>query len=45
MVGGQPVRIADLDAAEDVQPRHYLFPLPSTEIDLSNGNLKQNDGF
>src|SRR5690606_25234700 len=29
-VGGQDVRIADLDAAEDVQPRHYVFPLPST---------------
>ena len=44
-VGGQDVRIADLDAAEDVQPRHYVFPLPSTEVALSNGNLKQNDGF
>ncbi|HLT80777.1 MAG TPA: RagB/SusD family nutrient uptake outer membrane protein [Cyclobacteriaceae bacterium] len=45
VVGGQTVRIADLDDAEDVQPRHYVFPLPSTEIDLSNGALQQNPGF
>lgn len=44
-VGGKVVRIADLDAASPVQARHYAFPLPSTEIDLANGNLKQNDGF
>lgn len=44
-VNGQTVRISDLDAAEPVQARHYVFPLPGTEIDLANGNLKQNDGF
>ncbi len=25
-----------------VKPKHYYFPLPQREIDLSNGVLKQN---
>ena len=45
VVGGTTVRIADLDGAEDVEAKHYVFPLPSTEVDLSNGNLVQNEGF
>lgn len=45
VVGGTTVRIADLDAADAIQPKHIVFPLPSTEIDLANGNLLQNDGF
>ncbi|MEC5144445.1 RagB/SusD family nutrient uptake outer membrane protein [Chitinophaga sp. 212800010-3] len=26
-------------------PRLYLFPIPANEISLSNGHLKQNDGY
>lgn len=26
-------------------PQLYLFPIPANEIALSNGNLKQNDGY
>ena len=28
-----------------VRPKHYLFPLPQREIDLSNGVLIQNDNY
>ena len=45
VVNGTEVRIGALDAAGPVLPRHYAFPIPSTEIDLSNGALQQNDGF
>jgi len=45
MVGATLVKIGDLDNALPVLPKHYVFPLPSTEIDLSGGNLKQNPGF
>ncbi len=41
---GQPVRIADLDAAGPVAAKHYAFPIPSTEIDVSGGALIQNAG-
>ncbi|MCB0551307.1 MAG: RagB/SusD family nutrient uptake outer membrane protein [Phaeodactylibacter sp.] len=44
-VNGTDVRIGALDAAGPVLPRHYAFPIPSTEIELSNGALIQNDGF
>lgn len=44
-VNGTDVRIGALDAAGPVLPRHYAFPIPSTEIELSNGALMQNDGF
>jgi len=45
LVGSTTVRIADLDAADPISAKHYVFPLPGTEIDLANGNLIQNDGF
>jgi starch-binding outer membrane protein, SusD/RagB family len=45
VVGGQTVRVADLDGATPVTAKHYVFPLPSTEIDLANGNMIQNEGF
>jgi hypothetical protein len=45
VVGGTTVRVADLDGAEPVADKHYVFPLPNTEVDRSNGNLKQNTGF
>jgi hypothetical protein len=45
VVGGTTVRIADLDGATAVSAKHYVFPLPNTEIDLANGNLIQNEGF
>jgi hypothetical protein len=46
VVGGTTVRIADLDIATAIdESKHYWFPLPSTEIDKSQGNLKQNTGF
>lgn len=45
VVAGQTVRIADLDGAEDVEAKHYVFPLPSLEVDKSNGNMTQNPGF
>lgn len=44
-VNGTDVRIGDLDAAGAVLPRHYAFPIPSTEVELSNGALIQNEGF
>jgi len=25
--------------------KHYAFPIPTSEIDRSNGALKQNDGY
>ena len=28
-----------------VKPKHYYFPIPQTEIDISNGVLIQNDGY
>lgn len=34
-----------LDAVGPVEARHYLFPLPSNEIDLSGGVMEQNEGF
>lgn len=45
VVAGTTVRISDLDAASPVESKHYVFPLPTTEIALANGNLKQNTGF
>ncbi|MBP6796318.1 MAG: RagB/SusD family nutrient uptake outer membrane protein [Saprospiraceae bacterium] len=45
IVNGATVKIQDLERAAPVQARHYAFPIPSTEIDLSLGKLKQNDGF
>lgn len=45
IVNGIEVRTACLDAVGPVLPRHYAFPIPSTEIDLSNGALQQNEGF
>lgn len=42
---GLDVRIAALDASGPVLPRHDAFPIPSTEIDLSNGQLVQNPGY
>ncbi|MCB0572488.1 MAG: RagB/SusD family nutrient uptake outer membrane protein, partial [Phaeodactylibacter sp.] len=44
-VNGTDVRIGCLDAAGPVLPRHYAFPIPSTEVELSNGALQQNEGF
>jgi len=44
-VNGTDVRIGALDAAGPVLPRHYAFPIPSTEVELSNGALIQNEGF
>lgn len=34
-----------LDAAGPVEARHYVFPIPSNEIDLSGGVMEQNEGF
>lgn len=45
VVNGTTVRISDLDDADPVGPEHYAFPLPSTEVDKSGGNLVQNPGF
>jgi len=45
IVNNKEVKIQDLDRAAPVQARHYAFPIPSTEIDLSAGKLKQNEGF
>ncbi|MDN5213326.1 RagB/SusD family nutrient uptake outer membrane protein [Fulvivirgaceae bacterium BMA12] len=28
-----------------IKPKHYYFPIPQREIDLSNGVLKQNEGY
>jgi hypothetical protein len=28
-----------------VRPKHYYFPIPQREVDLSNGVLKQNDNY
>ena len=28
-----------------VKPKHYYFPIPQQEIDLSNGVLIQNEGY
>ena len=28
-----------------VRPKHYYFPLPQREIDLSNGILVQNENY
>jgi len=45
IVNGTEVRIQSLDAMAPVQARHYAFPIPASEINLSNGNWIQNDGF
>jgi hypothetical protein len=44
-VNGTDVRIGIIDNAGPVSAKHYVFPIPSTQIDLSAGNLKQNEGF
>lgn len=36
--GGNP-------SGELFQMKHYLFPIPQTEIDLSQGRIIQNDGY
>jgi hypothetical protein len=28
-----------------IKPKHYYFPIPQTEIDISNGVLIQNEGY
>jgi hypothetical protein len=28
-----------------VRPKHYYFPIPQSEIDISNGVLIQNEGY
>ncbi|MNY68871.1 SusD family protein [compost metagenome] len=28
-----------------IKPKHYYFPLPQREVDLSNGVLKQNSNY
>lgn len=33
------------DARTFVRPKHYYFPIPQREIDLSNGVLKQNENY
>jgi starch-binding outer membrane protein, SusD/RagB family len=45
VVNGTTVKIGILDEAEEVEEKHLIFPLPSVEVDLSGGNLKQNTGF
>lgn len=45
IVNDVEVRTAALDAIGDILPRHNAFPLPSSEVMLSNGALKQNPGF
>jgi starch-binding outer membrane protein, SusD/RagB family len=34
-----------LGQAQPVSEKHYAFPIPSTEIAISNGVLKQNKGY
>lgn len=45
IVRGVEVRIADLDAAAPIEVKHQRFPLPNTEVDLTGGVMKQNDGY
>lgn len=45
IVNGVEVRIAELDGADAPAAKHYAYPLPSVQIDLAGGNLKQNTGF
>lgn len=45
IVNGVEVRIAVLDGADAPAPKHYAFPLPGAEVDISGGNLKQNEGY
>ena len=32
-------------SGELFQMKHYLFPIPQTEIDLSQNRISQNDGY
>ncbi|TWV98872.1 RagB/SusD family nutrient uptake outer membrane protein [Chitinophaga pinensis] len=34
-----------VQARNFIRPKHYYFPLPQTEIDKSNGVLKQNENY
>jgi starch-binding outer membrane protein, SusD/RagB family len=44
-VADKVIKVGAFDAAGPIDAKHYLFPLPSTEIDNSAGNLVQNPGF
>ena len=30
---------------ENFQPKHQVYPIPQSEIDLSGGAMSQNDGY
>jgi starch-binding outer membrane protein, SusD/RagB family len=34
-----------LDAAQPIEAKHYLFPLPTREVDLGAGAIVQNPGY
>lgn len=40
-----PESIEQSSAANNIQPKHVLFPIPQSQIQVSNGVLTQNDGY
>lgn len=40
-----PASIERSSAANNIQPHHVLFPLPQSQIQISNGVLTQNEGY
>jgi starch-binding outer membrane protein, SusD/RagB family len=42
---GRAAQVMQAVGKNFIAPKHLLLPIPQVEIDLSGGNLQQNDGW